>query len=58
LKTWLGATRHEVARRTIERYTEIVDGFLLPAIGNLQLAKLAPVHIQDAHNAWATVGRR
>jgi hypothetical protein len=24
-----------------------------PALGNLQLAKLAPVHIQIAYNGWA-----
>jgi integrase len=53
LVTWLGAVRQEVAPRTSERYAEIVIGFLIPAIGNLHLSKLAPVHIQDAHNAWA-----
>jgi integrase len=58
LETWLGATRQEVAPRTAERYAEIVDGFLVSAIGNLQLSKLAPVHIQDAYNVWATGGRR
>jgi integrase len=58
LKTWLAAIRQEVAPRTAERYAEIVNNFLGPALGNLQLAKLAPVHIQDAYNGWATTGRR
>lgn len=58
LLTWLGAIRAEVAPRTAERYGEIVNNFLNPALGNLQLAKLAPVHLQDAYNGWATGGRR
>ena len=58
LETWLGSMRQEVAPRTAERYAEIVAGFLVPAIGNLQLSKLGPVHIQDAYNRWAVGGRR
>jgi integrase len=42
--------RAEVAPKTHERYGEIVAHFLIPALGNLQLAKLAPIHIQDAYN--------
>ena len=40
-----------------ERYTEIVNNFLAPALGNLQLAKLNQSHIQDAYNGWASGGR-
>jgi integrase len=58
LETWLGAVRSEVAPKTHERYSEIVNHFLFPALGNLQLAKLAPVHIQGAYNGWVTSGRR
>jgi integrase len=58
LTTWLVATRQEVAPRTAERYGEIVANFLVPTLGNLQLAKLAPVQIQDAYNGWAAGGRR
>jgi len=58
LATWLGAVRSEVAPKTHERYGEIVNHFLAPALGNLQLAKLAPVHIQEAYNRWAASGRR
>ncbi len=58
LTTWLDATRQEVAPRTAERYAEIVNNFLTPALGNLQLVKLAPAHIQGAYNGWATGGRR
>jgi integrase len=58
LTTWLAAVRSEVAPKTHERYGEIVANFLAPALGNLQLAKLAPVDIQDAYTGWATSGRR
>jgi hypothetical protein len=58
LRTWLAAVRPEVAPKTLERYGEIVSYFLVPAIGNLQLTKLTPVHIQDAYNGWAESGRR
>jgi integrase len=58
LTAWLDATRQEVAPRTAERYAEIVNNFLTPALGNLQLVKLAPAHIQGAYNGWATGGRR
>jgi integrase len=58
LSTWLDAIRPEVAPRTAERYAEIVNNFLTPALGNLPLSKLAPVHIQDAYNRWSASGRR
>jgi integrase len=58
LATWLAAVRQEVAPRTAERYGEIVDNFLVPALGKLSLAKLAPVHLQGAYSAWADGGRR
>src|SRR5215471_6776861 len=58
LATWLGAIRQQVAPRTAERYGEIVDNFLAPAFGSLQLAKLTPAHIQQAYSEWASGGRR
>jgi integrase len=58
LSTWLGAVRDEVAPNTSERYGGIVRNFLIPALGNLPLAKLNPSHIQEAYNRWATGGRR
>ncbi len=58
LTTWLDSTRQEVAPRTAERYREIVSNYLVPALGNLQLTKLAPIHLQDVYNALAMGGRR
>ena len=58
LLTWLEAVRQEVSPKTYERYGEIVNHFLAPALGSLLLAKLAPVHIQETYNALAHSGRR
>jgi len=58
LETWLIAVRQEVSPKTYERYSEIVRHFLVPALGNLQLTKLGPTHIQIAYNDLANDGRR
>ncbi len=58
LATWLATVRHEVASRSYDRYAAIVNRHLIPALGNLQLTKLAPVHIQDFYNSLASTGRR
>jgi integrase len=57
LEQWLETVRTEVSPKTHERYGEIVRNFLIPALGNLALTKLAPPHIQHAYNDWATGGR-
>jgi integrase len=58
LDTWLDAVKAEVAPKSHERYREIVENFLVPALGALALTKLAPSHIQTAYNGWASAGRR
>jgi integrase len=58
LDTWLNTIRSEISPKAHERYSEIVRGYLIPALGQLHLAKLAPVHIQPAYNAWDVGGRR
>ena len=55
---WLATVRGEVAPKSYERYAEVVDGYLTPALGNLPLTKLTPSNIQKAYNGWATGGRR
>ena len=57
LTMWLATVREEVSPKSHERYAEIVENFLTPAVGNLPLVKLTPSHIQEAYNAWATGGR-
>jgi integrase len=50
--------REEVAPKSHERYSEIVENFLVPELGALPLSKLAPFHISTAYTRWATAGRR
>jgi len=57
LTQWHDTVRSEVSLKTHERYGEIVNNFLSPALGNLPLVKLAPVNIQHAYNGWAAGGR-
>src|SRR6266536_6218544 len=49
LTTWLAAVREEVSPKSHERYAEIARHFLMQALGNLPLTKLAPSHIQQAY---------
>jgi hypothetical protein len=58
LTTWLDAIRDEVAPKSHERYSEIVQNFLVPTLGNLRLIKLVPAQIQEAYNSLAVGGRR
>src|SRR5262249_52486969 len=58
LATWLAAVREEVSPKTHERYSEIVNNFLVPELGALPIAKLSAAHIQAAYTKWATEGRR
>jgi integrase len=58
LATWLAVVREEVSPKSHERYAEIAQHFLIPALGNLPLTKLTPTHIQTAYNRLATGGRR
>jgi len=58
LVMWLSAISTEISPKSHERYSEIVANFIVPALGNLPLVKLAPSHIQEAYNKWATTGRR
>lgn len=55
---WHGTKQEEVSPKTHERYGEIVNNFLIPALGALPLAKLTPSHIEKAYSDWATSGRR
>src|SRR2546426_11847816 len=48
LTHWLDTVRQEVSPKSHERYAEIINNFLTPALGNLPLTKLAPSHIQEA----------
>jgi integrase len=46
LRQWLEEAEHKVSPKTLERYREIVEKHLVPALGSVPLAKLAPVHLR------------
>ena len=58
LQRWLDEAQHNVARKTLERYREIVELHLIPALGAVPLAKLQPVHIQAYYAHALASGRR
>lgn len=58
LTQWLDEARSTVSPKTLERYGEICNGHLIPALGALPLAKLQPVHIQRYYTEALKSGRR
>jgi integrase len=58
LAQWLDAIRGELSPKSHERYSEIVENYLVPEIGALPILKLTPPHIQTLYNKLATGGRR
>jgi integrase len=58
LQRWLDEAQHNVARKTLERYREIVERHLIPALGAIPLAKLQAVHIQGYYAVALASGRR
>ena len=47
-----------VSRKTHERYEEIVRNHLEPAIGNLPLPRLQPLHVQECYSGLLKSGRK
>jgi integrase len=58
LQTWLAEAKHNVAPKTLQRYGEIVDLHLTPALGHILLGKLQPAQIQDYYTTALESGRR
>jgi integrase len=58
LQTWLAEAKHNVAPTTFQRYREIVDKHLTPALGNVLLGKLQPSQIQNYYSEALEKGRR
>jgi integrase len=58
LTQWHETKREEISSKSHERYGEIVNNFLIPALGALPLAKLATHNIEKAYSEWAASGRR
>ncbi len=57
---WINATKTRVSHRTLVRYRQIVQQYLVPAFGEMRVDRLKPAHIESALSAWsatATVER-
>src|SRR5215471_11760606 len=50
LSNWLGAIRDEVAPSSLHRYSITVHQHIVPALGNIPVAKLSPAHIQSFYS--------
>jgi integrase len=57
LKQWLDTMLSQISSKSHERYTDIVNHFLIPNFGNGLLSKLSPTAIQQVYNKWETSGR-
>lgn len=55
LNKWLES--RDLAPKTYRRYKEIIDLHLTPALGNIKLNKLQPLHIQDYYTQALKSGR-
>ena len=58
LAHWHETKKEEISPKAHERYGEIINNFLIPALGALPLAKLTSTHIEKAYSEWASGGRR
>ena len=59
LRKWLDdCAKPNVAGKTFERYEQLVVQHLIPAIGNIPLAKLHPLHIQGCYSEKLAGGRK
>jgi integrase len=58
LEQWLVEAKGTVGRKTWERYSEITKVHLMPALGTISLAKLAPVHVQAYYADALASGRK
>jgi len=58
LQQWLDEAQHTVAPKTLQRYREIVELHLTPALGLIPLGKLQPAHIQAYYSQALASGRR
>jgi len=58
LTRWLADKKAKTAASTFERYREIAEKTIGPAIGDIPLGKLTPDRIAEFYTSLATNGRR
>lgn len=58
LRRWLAHMQSQLSPKSHERYTEIVNKNLIPALGSVALARLQPLQVSDAYAKALASGRR
>lgn len=58
LRRWLDMAKPQLAVRTWERYRELCEHHIIPALGATRLHKLAPLHLQTFLNRLLESGRK
>lgn len=58
LKDWLASIRSSVTPKTLERYSELVNGTIVPGIGHHKLTDLRPIHISTLYSDLREKGRK
>ena len=58
LERWLATVKPNLAGKTYERYREVVEKHLTPALGSTVLSKLRPMQIQQCYSLALLSGRR
>lgn len=58
MRKWLQDAAARVAPKTLERYQGIMEGHVIPALGNVLLSKLKPLHIQSFYAKALADGRK
>jgi glycosyltransferase A (GT-A) superfamily protein (DUF2064 family) len=56
LERWLAHMATQVSPRSAENYREVVEHWIVPALGNIKLAKLQPEQIAQAYSDALTKG--
>lgn len=54
---WLDHQRTRVRPKTLQRYEQLLEHFVLPRVGSVRLAKLRPAHIQGVVDEVLASGR-
>jgi hypothetical protein len=57
LRSWLDG-KTDITGVTVERYTEIIENRIIPVLGDIELQKLKPKHVQDWLSGLSKSGGR
>ena len=57
LRSWLDG-KSDITGVTVERYTEIIENRIVPVLGDIELQKLKPKHVQDWLSGLSKSGGR